>query len=95
MSANAEAHAVAAMGLATMTNGHDANLSLAFKVALHPLVRLGGSPQPDTQTAALGIDARRRPTRRSTWSDRCVTHAARPCGHAGRDNGAPDLHRSR
>ena len=53
MSANAEAHSVAAMGLATMTNASDANVPLIAKAALAPLVRLGRSSASDTQAAAL------------------------------------------
>ena len=53
MSANVEAHAVASMGLATMTNASDANTPLIAKVALTALVRLGRSTAPNTQVAAL------------------------------------------
>jgi hypothetical protein len=53
MSANEEAHSVAAMGLATMTNAADANVPHIAKVALAPLVRLGRAAAADTQAAAL------------------------------------------
>ena len=53
MSSNTEAHSVAAMGLATMTNAADANVPMIAKVALQPLVRLGRSSGSDTQAAAL------------------------------------------
>ena len=53
MSTNVEAHSVAAMGLATMTNAADANVPMIAKVALESLVRLGRSAKPDTQAAAL------------------------------------------
>lgn len=50
---NEEAHAVAAMGLATMCNAPSLSLSLVAKVALPALVRLGHSRAPDTACAAL------------------------------------------
>ena len=53
MSANAEAHSVAAMGLATMTNAPDANVPEIAKVALQSLVKLGRASGKDTQCAAL------------------------------------------
>ena len=63
MSSNADAHGVAAMGLATMCNapgnssgsshGGGADTGLIAKVALPALVRLARSAAPDTQCAAL------------------------------------------
>ena len=64
MSSNADAHGVAAMGLATMCNapgnttsssggGGGANTALIAKVALPALVRLARSSAADTQCAAL------------------------------------------
>ena len=53
MSSNAEAHSVAAMGLATLANAADANLPMIAKAALPALVRLGRSSKADTQAAAL------------------------------------------
>ena len=53
MSSNTEAHAIAAMGLATMCNAADANGALIAKVSLPSLVRLGRSAKADTQCAAL------------------------------------------
>jgi len=53
MSSNAEAHAVAAMGFATLANATKANLPQIARVALNALVRLGRSPKIDAQAAAL------------------------------------------